>query len=222
MLIISLENMEWQRSVWTNSCLFRSSFACSEPLSVAVNVCQGCALVSWVEGEKMNLGNSCPCLERHKILSVPTRNWLECSLVWLLKLPERLRDDTSWGSASVPTIAASMASWFSTLEARAASNITPSLSTELLKHYKWTTIQQVSLLKEETICTAISVTFFTQTNTTWKGWVRSHNHHDASGGWSSPQSSSCPLKVYSRSEFLSCRCRAHPCPPFLRSLSFFW
>ncbi len=49
---------------------------------------------------------------------------------------ERKDEFTSFGSASMPTTAPSIASWFSILDARAASNTTISLSMFLVKTWK--------------------------------------------------------------------------------------
>lgn len=88
------------------------------PISLTINVCNSSAFSHWIEGQEIHLSDSGSCLEcQHKAELIKLRfayNIKECKL-------KKTILSTSLGSPNIPTNEASIASWFSTLEAMAAA-----------------------------------------------------------------------------------------------------
>lgn len=110
------------------TCLLWCTFADPMHFAFTVNISQCCSLISGIERKEVHFLNTSSCLLECG------KNEINCKTI--SNKPHKkqfLRQVTSFGSASIPTIAQSMASWFSVREARAAIRTTESGSTPLAK-----------------------------------------------------------------------------------------
>lgn len=118
--------------------LFGSTFAASVPVAIAVNEGNSSALIHGIEGQEMHLSDSGSCLRYHnrtQLTKLRPLCILNLRLTQTVFHKKNVNHSTSLGSPNIPTIDASMASWFSVLEALAAYKTRVSLSMPLGNTY---------------------------------------------------------------------------------------